>query len=284
MDTDATPLPPPPPLQMRLISFSRKRPADDLPLAPLKALKTSPGSSAHWVAEAQAAIQRGAASARVDPKGPVAHGGVAEAAPTQSDGAVVPFVAEAPGASEAEAMEATAPTIAETTVAAVGVSASAEATMAEAGAPETAEAVIAEAGAPEVTEAVVMAARPSVQEAETQAAEALAVPLDQGPPLLRESARETEVYPISSDDTSWAREVVDVEETDAVEQPAPLLEEGGSALMRADAAVAKLMEAAEGPGAALATLFEEEVVPPYHLLVLKALNLDLGPGGYVKIE
>ena len=52
----------------------------------------------------------------------------------------------------------------------------------------------------------------------------------------------------------------------------------------ADAAVAKLMEAAEGPGAALAMLFEEEVVPPYHLLVLKALNLDLGPGGYVKIE
>ena len=30
----------------------------------------------------------------------------------------------------------------------------------------------------------------------------------------------------------------------------------------ADAAVAKLMEAAEGPGAALATLLEEEVVPP----------------------
>ena len=30
----------------------------------------------------------------------------------------------------------------------------------------------------------------------------------------------------------------------------------------ADAAVAKLMEAAEGPGTALATLFEEEVVPP----------------------
>ena len=29
----------------------------------------------------------------------------------------------------------------------------------------------------------------------------------------------------------------------------------------ADAAVTKLMEAAEGPGTALATLFEEEVVP-----------------------
>ncbi|XP_066311333.1 uncharacterized protein [Miscanthus floridulus] len=256
-------------------------PLDHLPdvmeVAPgVSALKASPGSSAHWVAEAQAAIQCGAASARVDPKGPVTHGGVAEAAPTQSDGAVVPFVAEAPGASEAEAMEATAPMTAETAVATVGVSASAEDTMAEAGAPETAEAVIAEAGAPEVTEAVVMAARPSVQEAETQAAEASAVPLAQGPPLLRESARETEVYPISSDDTSRAREVVDAEETDAVEQPAPLLDKGGSTLVRvrpeprgwdhpweeADAAVAKLMEAAEGPGAALATLFEEEVVPP----------------------
>ena len=157
-------------------------------MAPLKALKASPGSSAHWVAEAQAAIQRGATSARVDPKGLAAHEGVAEAAPTQSDGAVVPFVAEAPRASEAEAMEATAPTTAESAVAVVDVSASAEAMMAEAGAPETAEAVIAEAGAPEVTEVVVMAARPSVQEAEMQAAEASAMPLAQGPPLLRESA------------------------------------------------------------------------------------------------
>ena len=74
--------------------------------------------------------------------------------------------------------------------------------MVEAGAPETAEAVIAGAGALEVTTAIVMAVRPSVQEAEMQAVEASAVPLAQGPPLLRESARETEVYPISSDDTS----------------------------------------------------------------------------------
>ena len=50
-----------------------------------------------------------------------------------------------------------------------------------------------------------------------QAAEASVVPLVQGPPLLRESAREMEVYPISSDDTSRAREVVDAEETGAVE-------------------------------------------------------------------
>ena len=41
-----------------------------------------------------------------------------------------------------------------------------------------------------------------------------------------------EVYPISSDDTSRAREVVGAEETDAVEQPAPLLDEGSSALVR----------------------------------------------------
>ncbi|XP_066323419.1 uncharacterized protein [Miscanthus floridulus] len=169
MDMEATPLPPPPPLQTRFAMAKRLPP------------QSSPDSSAHWVAEAQAAIQHGAASARVDPKGPATQGGVAEAAPTQtregalpphggeaheSDGADVPLIAEAPGVSEAEAMEATAPTTAETAVAAVGVSASAEATMAEAEAPETVEAVIAEAGAPEVTKAVVMAVRPSVQEAE----------------------------------------------------------------------------------------------------------------------
>ena len=101
------------------------------------------------------------------------------------------MVAKAPGVSEGEATEATAPKTAKTVVAAVGVSASSEATMAEAGAPET-------------TKAVVVAARPYVQEAEMKAAEALVAPLLQGSPLLRESARETEVYPISSDDTSQA--------------------------------------------------------------------------------
>ena len=161
-------------------------------MAPLKALKASPGSSAHWVAEAQAAIQRGAASARADPKVPATQGGAAEATPTQtregvlppregeaheSDGASVPLVVEAPGVSEAEATEATTPATAETAVAVVGVSSSAEATMAEARDPETAEAVIAEAGAPKVTKTVVMAARPSVQEAEMQAAAASVVPL-----------------------------------------------------------------------------------------------------------
>ena len=60
-----------------------------------------------------------------------------------------------------------------------------------------------------------------------------AVPLVQGSPLLRESAREAEVYPISSDDTSRAWEVVDAEDAGAVEQPAPILDEGSSALVRA---------------------------------------------------
>ncbi|XP_066310840.1 uncharacterized protein [Miscanthus floridulus] len=128
--------------------------------------EASPGSSAHWVAEAQAAIQRGAASARVNPQEPAAQGRVAEAAPKWSDGAIVPFVAEAPGASRAEAMGAPAPMTAEIAVSAAGASVSAEAIMTEAGAPETAEAVIVEAGAPEVTMAVVTAARPSVQEVE----------------------------------------------------------------------------------------------------------------------
>ncbi|XP_066361515.1 uncharacterized protein [Miscanthus floridulus] len=50
--------------------------------------------------------------------------------------------------------------------------------MAEARAPETAEVVITEARALEVAKAIVMAARPSVQEAEMQAAEASVVPLE----------------------------------------------------------------------------------------------------------
>ncbi|XP_066312558.1 uncharacterized protein [Miscanthus floridulus] len=104
--------------------------------------------------------------------------------------------------------------------------------MAEAEAPKTVEAIIAEAGAPEITKAIVMAVRLSVEEAEMKAVEASVAPLVQGLPLLRESAREAEVYPISSDDTSRAREVVDAEETDAVEQLAPLLDEGSLALVQ----------------------------------------------------
>ncbi|XP_066347774.1 uncharacterized protein [Miscanthus floridulus] len=140
-------------------------------------------------------------------------------------------------------MGAPVPMTAETAVSAAGASASAEAITTEAGAPESAEAVIVEARAPEVTTAVVTVARPSVQEAEMSAAEASAVPLAQGPLLLRESARETEVYLISSDDTSRAREVVGAEEADVVEQPAPLLDEGSSALVRLGSEASRVAEA-----------------------------------------
>ena len=50
-----------------------------------------------------------------------------------------------------------------------------------------------------------------------KAAEASMAPLIQGPPSLRESAREVEIHPISSDDTSWVQEAVDAEVAEAVE-------------------------------------------------------------------
>ncbi|XP_066358206.1 uncharacterized protein [Miscanthus floridulus] len=191
-DTDVVPLPPPPPLQMRVAvpkrlqpRSSQKRPVEVPTLAPLKALKVNPGSTTHWVAEAQATLQRGAASVRADPKELATQGGAAEVAPTQmgegaplpregeareSDGAKVPSVAEAteigaPRVSEAEATEAEVPRTAE--AAAVGV-----------GAPATTEATMAEAGAPGTTEADVIASRLSAQEVEMKAAEASVAPLE----------------------------------------------------------------------------------------------------------
>ena len=80
-------------------------------LAPCKALKVSPSSIAQWVVEAQAAIQRGAASARADPKEPVAQGEATEAATEQAE-------KEEPMPREAEAHEsdgAEAPSVAEAT-------------------------------------------------------------------------------------------------------------------------------------------------------------------------
>jgi len=72
-------------------------------LAPLKVLKVNPGSTAHWVAEAQAALQRGAASARADLKEPATQGGATEAALTQEgEGAPPPRDGEARGSDAAE--------------------------------------------------------------------------------------------------------------------------------------------------------------------------------------
>ena len=114
-------------------------------------------------------------------------------------------------------MEAAAPRTIEATAAGTGALTTAEAMMAEAGAPETTEATMAEAEAPGTTEAMaaeagapgttdadaIMAGLPA-QEMEMKAEKALAAPLVQGPPPLRESAREVEILPISSDDTSRA--------------------------------------------------------------------------------
>ncbi|XP_066391788.1 uncharacterized protein [Miscanthus floridulus] len=162
-------------------AISPKRPAEVPTLAPLKVLKVNPSSTAYWVAEAQAALQRGAASARDDPKEPATQGGATEAASTQtgegaptphegkarkSDRAKVPSATEAaevevPLVSEAEAAEAGAPRTIEATTAGAGAPTTTEATTAEAGAPGTTEATMAEAGALGTTEADVIAARPS---------------------------------------------------------------------------------------------------------------------------
>ena len=96
-------------------------------LAPRKALKVSASSTAQQAAEAQAAVQRGAASAGADLEGPVAQEEAPGAATEQteeegptpriveaheSDGAGAPPVAEArskaeaPGTSEAKVVEA----------------------------------------------------------------------------------------------------------------------------------------------------------------------------------
>ena len=142
-------------------------------MAPLKALKVNPGSTAHWVAEAHAALHRGVASARADPKEPATPRGATEAALTQegevappprdgeahgSDAVEVPLAAETtrtevPGVSQAGATETAVLGTIEAAAVGTGALTTAEATMAEAGAPQTTEATMAEAGAPGSTEA-----------------------------------------------------------------------------------------------------------------------------------
>ena len=52
---------------------------------------------------------------------------------------------------------------------------------------------------------------------EMKAVKALAAPLVQGPPPLRESTREVEILPISSDDTSRVQEMAGAEVASVVE-------------------------------------------------------------------
>ncbi|XP_066391695.1 uncharacterized protein [Miscanthus floridulus] len=174
-DTEAVPLPPPPPLQRRVTvpkrlhpHSSRKCKAEVPALAPLKSLKVSTGSTAHQVVEAQDAVQRDGASARADPKELVAQGEVTEAAMDrageetsmpreakahESDGAEAPSVAEAtegeteaPRTSEAKAIEVGVPKTAEADVAGTRAPKTTKAEVAGTRAPKTAEAGVAGAG------------------------------------------------------------------------------------------------------------------------------------------
>ncbi|XP_066354580.1 uncharacterized protein [Miscanthus floridulus] len=177
----AVPPPPPPPLQRTRDAVrkllcprsSRKHQVEAPALAPRKALKVSTSSTARWVGEAQATIQRGTASARADPKEPVTQGEATEAATKQAG-------EEAPTPHEAEALEpgeAEAPSIAEATEGEAEASRTSEAKVAEAGAPRATDAEVAEAGVlgtteAEVTEAGVGAAEPAAQDAEMEAGRA----------------------------------------------------------------------------------------------------------------
>ncbi|XP_066358147.1 uncharacterized protein [Miscanthus floridulus] len=188
-------------------------------LAPRKARKVSTNSTTQWVVEVQAAIQRGAASARADPKESVAQGEATEAATKQAGEEVpMPYEVEARELDEAEA-----PSVV-------------EATEGKVEAPRTSKAEVAEARAPgttrvEVAEASLGAAESAAQDAETKTGQASVPPLVQDPPPPQESAREVEVHSISSDDTSWGKEVADAEAASTAKQLALTSGKGSSALV-----------------------------------------------------
>ncbi|XP_066354740.1 uncharacterized protein [Miscanthus floridulus] len=222
-DTGAVPPPPLPPLSrtrdavQKLLCpcSSRKHQAEAPALAPLKALKVSTSSTSRWVVDTQAAIQRGAASARAGPKEAVTQGEATEAAKKQAgEGAPLPREAralelgesEAPSIAEATEGEVKAPRTSEAEVAKAGASRASKAEVVDAGAPRTTEAKVADAEAPRTTEAEVAeagvhgtteaeateaglgAAKPAAQNTETEAGQALVPPPIQDPPPSQESA------------------------------------------------------------------------------------------------
>ena len=152
-------------------------------LAPRKALKVSTSSTAQWVVDAQAALQRGAVSARADPKEPVAQGEATEVVTKQAG-------EEAPTPREAEAHEsdeAKAPSVTEATEGEIEAPRTSEAEVAEVEASRASKAEVADAGAPRTTEAKVAeaglgAAEPVAQDAEMEAGQASVPPPVQDPP------------------------------------------------------------------------------------------------------
>ena len=152
-------------------------------LAPHKALKVSTSSTTQWVVEAQAAMQRGVASARTDPKEPVSQGEATGVAMEQAE-------EEEPMPREVEAHEsdgARAPSVAEATEVEVEALRNSEAEATGAEALRALEAVVAGVGAPRVAEVEAAEAslgmvEPAGQDADMGAGQAL-VPLPvQGPP------------------------------------------------------------------------------------------------------
>ena len=130
-------------------------------MAPLKALKVTPGSTADWVAGAQAAIRHGTASTRAGLTELVPQGGAVEATPTPTgEGAPPPHEGEG-----RESDVARVSLVAEATeVDARWVSkaeATDEAVAAEVEDPAPIEAMMAGARAHGTTEAGVVVARPS---------------------------------------------------------------------------------------------------------------------------
>jgi len=157
--------------------------------------------------------------ARADSKEPVAQGEATEAATKQAG-------EETPTSCEAGALksgEAEAPSIAEAIEGEAEAPRTSEAEVAEAGASRASEAEVANVGAPRTTEAEV---------AEMEAGQASVPLVVQDLPPSQESTQEVEVQTISSDDTSWGKEVADAEAASTVEQLVLTPTEGSSALVR----------------------------------------------------
>ncbi|XP_066396518.1 uncharacterized protein [Miscanthus floridulus] len=299
-DTEA--VAPPPPLLLRRMRdvvqkwlcprSSQKHQAEAPALAPCKALKVSASSTAQWVMEAQAAIQRGVALARVDPKGLDAQGEATKAALQRAGD-------EAPTSLEAKAREsdgAEAPSIAVATEGEVEAPKTSKAEATEAGASRTTEAEVAEAGAPRTTETEAAEVSVGLEKEVSQAAEAsvevqavLEAKIGEHNALqsaARTACETLEVEGVESGSSLGSRLItlsgqvreqlrgalhtgvkqalaivsshyadIDLE---AISDGYVLAEDDEEA----DEEVTKLVEAAKGPGTALSKLFEEEVVPP----------------------
>ncbi|XP_066354806.1 uncharacterized protein [Miscanthus floridulus] len=173
-----------------------KRQAEAPALAPHKALKVSTNSTAQWVVEAQATIQRGTALARADSKEPIAQEEAIEAAMKQAGeeapmpreaGVLELSEAKAPSIAEATEGEAEAPRTSEAEVVEARASRASEAEVADIEVPRTTEAEVVEAGAlgtteAEAVEASLGTAELAAQDAETEAGQALVPPPVQDPP------------------------------------------------------------------------------------------------------